>query len=115
GAVPLRALRVRDFRVRHPSGVARIALPPAEPADAATRAGSLPDALPISVDQARMTGDTAALLAELGIEGISPHSKIRSLSVEMRSEEHTSELQSRFDLVCRLLLEKRSERSKPYL
>src|SRR5699024_11586826 len=25
---------------------------------------------------------------------------------ELRSEEHTSELQSRFDLVCRLLLEK---------
>src|SRR5699024_11740333 len=28
-------------------------------------------------------------------------------SVKYRSEEHTSELQSRFDLVCRLLLEKR--------
>src|SRR5699024_11438551 len=27
-----------------------------------------------------------------------------------RSEEHTSELQSRFDLVCRLLLEKKKER-----
>src|SRR5699024_12787211 len=27
--------------------------------------------------------------------------------VAMRSEEHTSELQSRFDLVCRLLLEKK--------
>src|SRR5699024_11816454 len=27
--------------------------------------------------------------------------------VLMRSEEHTSELQSRFDLVCRLLLEKK--------
>src|SRR5699024_12258963 len=27
-----------------------------------------------------------------------------------RSEEHTSELQSRFDLVCRLLLEKKNER-----
>src|SRR5699024_12132050 len=27
------------------------------------------------------------------------------LVMEMRSEEHTSELQSRFDLVCRLLLE----------
>src|SRR5207249_10944319 len=27
-------------------------------------------------------------------------------SVRYRSEEHTSELQSRFDLVCRLLLEK---------
>src|SRR5699024_11383297 len=28
-------------------------------------------------------------------------------AVESRSEEHTSELQSRFDLVCRLLLEKK--------
>src|SRR5437868_14847915 len=28
-----------------------------------------------------------------------------------RSEEHTSELQSRFDLVCRLLLEKKKERN----
>src|SRR5699024_6344092 len=28
----------------------------------------------------------------------------------LRSEEHTSELQSRFDLVCRLLLEKKNER-----
>src|SRR5207249_5188273 len=29
-----------------------------------------------------------------------------------RSEEHTSELQSRFDLVCRLLLEKKKDRAK---
>src|SRR5207249_8979150 len=29
------------------------------------------------------------------------------LYVQQRSEEHTSELQSRFDLVCRLLLEKK--------
>src|SRR5207249_7020280 len=29
-----------------------------------------------------------------------------------RSEEHTSELQSRFDLVCRLLLEKKKKRSR---
>src|SRR5437868_11400766 len=28
-----------------------------------------------------------------------------------RSEEHTSELQSRFDLVCRLLLEKKNKRT----
>src|SRR5699024_11365188 len=28
---------------------------------------------------------------------------------QLRSEEHTSELQSRFDLVCRLLLEKKKE------
>src|SRR5207249_9269983 len=34
-----------------------------------------------------------------------------------RSEEHTSELQSRFDLVCRLLLEKKSPRTakSPYI
>src|SRR5699024_12404568 len=29
-----------------------------------------------------------------------------------RSEEHTSELQSRFDLVCRLLLEKKKQKNK---
>src|SRR5207249_10608293 len=29
-----------------------------------------------------------------------------------RSEEHTSELQSRFDLVCRLLLEKKKKKNK---
>src|SRR5207249_9080847 len=31
---------------------------------------------------------------------------------KMRSEEHTSELQSRFDLVCRLLLEKKKKKKK---
>src|SRR5207249_1285334 len=35
----------------------------------------------------------------------------KSSSVK-RSEEHTSELQSRFDLVCRLLLEKKSVNSR---
>src|SRR5437868_9655437 len=30
-----------------------------------------------------------------------------------RSEEHTSELQSRFDLVCRLLLEKKKKNTIP--
>src|SRR5699024_12601706 len=33
---------------------------------------------------------------------------IRKLTPIQRSEEHTSELQSRFDLVCRLLLEKKN-------
>src|SRR5699024_12455502 len=32
---------------------------------------------------------------------------VRSYTTHRRSEEHTSELQSRFDLVCRLLLEKK--------
>src|SRR5437868_13180572 len=33
----------------------------------------------------------------------------------MRSEEHTSELQSRFDLVCRLLLEKKKKYVLPHV
>src|SRR5699024_11756472 len=33
--------------------------------------------------------------------------RLSNLEKEVRSEEHTSELQSRFDLVCRLLLEKK--------
>src|SRR5438067_7737020 len=33
------------------------------------------------------------------------------MPVLFRSEEHTSELQSRFDLVCRLLLEKKKQRT----
>src|SRR5437868_12096477 len=36
----------------------------------------------------------------------------RSASFRMRSEEHTSELQSRFDLVCRLLLEKKKKKDE---
>src|SRR5699024_2004207 len=37
------------------------------------------------------------------------HHNDDSLVSNLRSEEHTSELQSRFDLVCRLLLEKKKE------
>src|SRR5438105_5174699 len=33
----------------------------------------------------------------------------------LRSEEHTSELQSRVDLVCRLLLEKKKHTTYPYM
>src|SRR5437868_11950028 len=40
-----------------------------------------------------------------GVRGSDPQGAARSL----RSEEHTSELQSRFDLVCRLLLEKKKK------
>src|SRR5437588_7013134 len=36
-----------------------------------------------------------------------------SLSYLFRSEEHTSELQSHSDLVCRLLLEKKKKKRKP--
>src|SRR5438132_9936967 len=38
---------------------------------------------------------------------------VRSLKQTNRSEEHTSELQSHSDLVCRLLLEKKKHQSLP--
>src|SRR5690349_23985533 len=38
--------------------------------------------------------------------------KARSAMRAIRSEEHTSELQSRRDLVCRLLLEKKKKKNK---
>src|SRR5699024_8109832 len=37
---------------------------------------------------------------------------VRKFSEHIRSEEHTSELQSRFDLVCRLLLEKKKKKKQ---
>src|SRR5699024_11845144 len=42
-------------------------------------------------------------ILEIGFDGIIASA---GSHIEIRSEEHTSELQSRFDLVCRLLLEK---------
>src|SRR5438874_8621882 len=46
-------------------------------------------------------------------EGSNPQKFIETGSApEKRSEEHTSELQSRRDLVCRLLLEKKKKKKK---
>src|SRR5699024_12571090 len=50
------------------------------------------------------------LIQTLAVNGIFPTARWESpvhmvLPSALRSEEHTSELQSRFDLVCRLLLE----------
>src|SRR5207249_6421666 len=42
----------------------------------------------------------------------SPHGHAGATPGGRRSEEHTSELQSRFDLVCRLLLEKKKKQKK---
>src|SRR5699024_12843858 len=38
--------------------------------------------------------------------------ELNDYKIKFRSEEHTSELQSRFDLVCRLLLEKKKRGKK---
>src|SRR5437868_5207289 len=60
---------------------------------------SLHDALPISRHE---TGDAG------GREVRPRQEHVRDFVSGVRSEEHTSELQSRFDLVCRLLLEKKN-------
>src|SRR2546429_3723764 len=62
---------------------------------------SLHDALPISLARAESGGDKVP--SERGANDFPSASK-------SRSEEHTSELQSRLHLVCRLLLEKKKKR-----
>src|SRR5947207_6171581 len=47
--------------------------------------------------------------AELARAGTRPRGVLRSALACRRSEEHTSELQSHSDLVCRLLLEKKKK------
>src|SRR5204863_10026154 len=42
------------------------------------------------------------------------HRLINARALDRRSEEHTSELQSRRDLVCRLLLEKKKKKEYKY-
>src|SRR5690606_40761854 len=88
---------------------------------------SLHDALPIfpvlgsgeeapdGVPALRQAGDPRLDLDQLGGEllgdrsaaGVRPLGGVDRLEVQDRSEEHTSELQSRENLVCRLLLEKK--------
>src|SRR6266568_8836246 len=58
---------------------------------------SLHDALPISSPAAR---------------SVRPSTTTWSATWPRRSEEHTSELQSQFHLVCRLLLEKKKEKNQ---
>src|SRR5438034_373099 len=51
--------------------------------------------------------EVALILAEMKIDPAAIVAGLLHDSVEDRSEEHTSELQSHSDLVCRLLLEKK--------
>src|SRR5436309_9286312 len=44
-----------------------------------------------------------------------PHRQVDGDGRSQRSEEHTSELQSRENLVCRLLLEKQKDNNKSYV
>src|SRR5699024_12364450 len=72
---------------------------------------SLHDALPISPKAGGPDGNPDRTF-DSGPDGpawISDVISGRTLRSDGRSEEHTSELQSRFDLVCRLLLEKKNK------
>src|SRR3712207_8593582 len=65
-----------------------------------------------------MEGTSAALLGAVRSAAMSsPRSKLGGalLRPALRSEEHTSELQSRQYLVCRLLLEKKTTKHKKIL
>src|SRR5260370_41389836 len=68
---------------------------------------SLHDALPILMEMYCPTGERTTISP-----GFSP--EMRSMTApcpaKIRSEEHTSELQSHLNLVCRLLLEKKKKK-----
>src|SRR2546429_5992410 len=51
-----------------------------------------------------------SVLPSQAASGMSETRKVRTAPPVLRSEEHTSELQSRLHLVCRLLLEKKNKR-----
>src|SRR2546422_8816630 len=74
---------------------------------------SLHDALPISDSLERLQIVAAKVSDRLKVRAEftqKPHHF--EIDFRLRSEEHTSELQSRLHLVCRLLLEKKKKRNK---
>src|SRR5207249_6821130 len=81
--------------------------------------GSTPTSAEINVTGAATVSNGAHAVNIYGISGVTPLAGTNIYTLlqggagsslnpaTARSEEHTSELQSRFDLVCRLLLEKK--------
>src|SRR2546422_2067264 len=61
---------------------------------------------------ATLNGSIPMSIMRVTVEGAS---FVRSVESTRRSEEHTSELQSRLHLVCRLLLEKKKKTKQPTL
>src|SRR3712207_7164429 len=69
---------------------------------------SLHDALPISLGPVNWTSSfTYTINRNKVVKLLKPTTLSNGLTISQRSEEHTSELQSRQYLVCRLLLEKK--------
>src|SRR2546429_5264155 len=69
---------------------------------------SLHDALPIWISMARLATTSLTFMFVEVPEPVWKISTAKCASSLPRSEEHTSELQSRLHLVCRLLLEKKN-------
>src|SRR5207249_9726242 len=63
----------------------------------------------LSAHAAQRNSATATRTAAHACASVSRPAGSSRARVRERSEEHTSELQSRFDLVCRLLLEKKKQ------
>src|SRR5207248_10505925 len=93
------------------------------PATSAIYTLSLHDALPILRAAEKMSNQAAKTFRArqreaLGGPGATPQGYRESwlegfiTRIAQRSEEHTSELQSPYDLVCRLLLEKKKKKKK---
>src|SRR5438105_9857423 len=61
-------------------------------------------------NQAKMQAQSATLATNTGAASLRQGNV--DAAIAKRSEEHTSELQSRVDLVCRLLLEKKKKKKK---
>src|SRR2546422_8333396 len=83
---------------------------------------SLHDALPIFPEQAKVNRHLIPWAKEFGLKIVATndvhyvekshshaHDCLVCIGTQSRSEEHTSELQSRLHLVCRLLLEKKKK------
>src|SRR5436190_17908195 len=70
---------------------------------------SLHDALPIKSSTSSMPTDSRTRLSSM--PSVARISDGNDACVMIRSEEHTSELQSHSELVCRLLLEKKKKKT----
>src|SRR5699024_12388650 len=92
---------LHSFPTRRSSDLEKVSLvqnDSAEPAEVTSK--DLADVIELVIEDTLMS-----IFEDLAANGIN---NVQGGFVLTRSEEHTSELQSRFDLVCRLLLEKKN-------
>src|SRR5699024_12881619 len=74
------------------------------------RSSDLPTSLAVSSRTESTNASFSALLGSVDrFPAVAAVLVVAGVETPERSEEHTSELQSRFDLVCRLLLEKKKK------